>query len=200
MPKSPNGSDKSSIDPSITGEILDPVSTERTELDLPGEDTEISKSQRKREASAITELAREISELPQSDFDALPMEPSVRDAIAQLRKIKQFGARKRQLLYAGKVLRKSDPVPLEAALAERKNLNDGKNLHFHTLENWRDELIGEQGDQALTRLLNQYPHIDRQRLRQLVRKSRVELERQQAPKSSRELFRLLREMLDTPSE
>ena len=200
MPKGSNGSRTSTSNRSISTLTQPSDDVDQSTNNPEADGAEISKSQRKREASAITDLAQQISELPQTDFDELPMEQSVRDAITALRKISQFGARKRQLLYAGKVLRKSDPEPLRAALTARKNLTDRKNLHFQALENWRDRLIGDQGDQALTELLNQHPDLERQRIRQLVRKARTEQTRQQAPKSSRELFRLLRETLEPPSE
>jgi len=164
------------------------------------DDLEISKSQRKRDATAITELAQTISELPQPDFDRLPLEDDVRHAISELRKIRQFGARKRQLLYAGKILRNSDPAPIEAALDKRQRSLSTETQAFHQLETWRDDLLGEHGEESLTRFIGQYPAADRQRLRQLIRSTRSEQQRQSPPKFYRELFRFLRETVEHNSD
>ena len=59
----------------------------------------------------------------------------------------------------------------------------------------RDELLGDAGDTAMTALLAEYPHADRQHLRQLVRNTLDERRRNKPPHAFRELFRQLRELL-----
>ena len=57
-----------------------------------------------------------------------------------------------------------------------------------------DKLIAE-GNDALTELLNEQPHADRQQLRQLLRNAQKEAEAAKPPKSSRLLYRYLKDLL-----
>jgi ribosome-associated protein len=63
----------------------------------------------------------------------------------------------------------------------------------HIVERWRDRLIAE-GNEALTELLDEQPHADRQLLRQLLRNAQKEAEADKPPRSSRLLYRYLKEI------
>ncbi|MGZ4998507.1 MAG: ribosome biogenesis factor YjgA, partial [Methylobacter sp.] len=69
----------------------------------------------------------------------------------------------------------------------------------HTAERWRDRLIAE-GNDALTELLDEQPHADRQLLRQLLRNAQKEAETNKPPKSSRLLYRQLKELFKVEGE
>ncbi len=63
---------------------------------------------------------------------------------------------------------------------------------LHRLEQWRDRLVsGDDDDQNAA--LQEFPQVERQTLRQLVRQAKLEAERGQPPAAARKLFRLLRE-------
>jgi ribosome-associated protein len=70
---------------------------------------------------------------------------------------------------------------------------------LHRAEAWRERLIAD-GDAALTELLDEHPHADRQRLRQLARNAHEEKLRNKPPHAFRELFRELRELLAGSSD
>ena len=63
---------------------------------------------------------------------------------------------------------------------------------MHRIEALRDALLGEDGDAAMTELLDEHPDADRQKLRQLVRNAHEERKRNKPPRAYRELFRELR--------
>jgi len=67
-----------------------------------------SKSQRKRDAHQITELARQLVAMKPKALAALPLDPDIRDAITHCAEIRSHGARKRQLHFVSKLLRSSD--------------------------------------------------------------------------------------------
>jgi ribosome-associated protein len=67
---------------------------------------------------------------------------------------------------------------------------------MHRLENWRQRLI--EDDAALAEFLALHPTFDVQHLRTLIRNARKEAQLNRPPKSSRELFRLLRDVLPLP--
>ncbi len=155
----------------------------------------ISKSQLKRESHALTDLGKELVELPQNKLDKIPLDDTLLDAINLARRIKERGGRKRQIQYIGKLLRKTDAEPIIAAMDQLKSEHLQESARLHKLEQWRDRLL-EEGDSALGELLSQHPDADRQHLRQLLRNAQREKKQNKPPKSARELFKYLRDGLE----
>lgn len=153
----------------------------------------ISKSQLKREALATKSLAADLLELSQSQLQRLPLENDVLLAIQQAAKIRSHGARKRQLQYIAKLMRRSDTAAVAGAMAAFHAEARGLAARQHRSEHWRDVLL-LKGDDALGALLQLRPDIEAQTLRQLVRNARREQAAGKPPASSRALFRALREI------
>lgn len=168
--------------------------------ELPGADEEeelflISKSQLKRESHALTDLGKELVDLPQNKLDKIPLDDQLREAVTLARRISERGGKKRQIQYIGKLLRKGDPEPIIAAVEQLKSEHLQENAKLHRIEQWRDRLL-EEGDSALADLLDQQPAADRQHLRQLLRNAQKERAQNKPPKSARELFKYLRDNLE----
>ena len=161
------------------------------------ETLEISKSQRKREAQELVDLAKEIIAMTENRFKKLPMDEDLRSAIEFARSIKPYGARKRQLMTVGKMLRLRDNEDLLDAVNNFDQKNRQANARFHLIETWRDRLV-EGSDQVLSELLEQAPSANVQTFRQMIRNAKKEATLGKPPSSSRKLFKLLRE-LDTQS-
>lgn len=152
-----------------------------------------SKSQRKRDAHEILNLAKTIIGLGDKLFKELALPEPVREAAVLARSITAHGGRKRQIQYMGKLMRGIDLDSIRAQLqAIDERAETSKRLHKQ-LESWRDRLIDE-GDSALADLLVQWPEADRQQLRQLIRNAQRERDRQAPPKSSRALFQYLKSL------
>jgi len=151
-----------------------------------------SKSQRKRDSRSLRTLGETLVELPAGRLDSLPLGEALIEAIALYRRIPSHGARKRQLGFIAKLLRATDPEPIEAALQRFQQQDRQSVAHFHHLEQWRDRLL-EEGDTAIDELLEQFPAADRQHLRQLVRQARKD-QAGQKTRGPRALFRYLREL------
>ena len=151
-----------------------------------------SKSQIKRDMLALQALGTEIVELTDARFASIaPILPEkLRIATTDARSIRAHGGRKRQLQYIGRLMRQVDPEPIRDALAVWKRHSREQAVELHTLENWRERLISEEG--ALAEYIAAHPGTDTQRLRALIRNTREEQARDKPPKSYRELFRLLR--------
>ncbi len=162
--------------------------------DAPEHDLGPSKSQLKRDAHDLFDLGAALTALPAHQLAAVPLADELRDAVDAARAITAHGARKRQLKYIGKLLRHEDPAPIRAALDAFAGRHALGVAHHHLCERWRDRLIAE-GDDALGALLREYPAADRQHLRQLVRHAQAEAAGDKPPRSSRELFRHLRELI-----
>ena len=153
---------------------------------------EISKSQRKREAHELLNLAKKLIAMPESRLKRMPMDDDLREEIEFARSIRAHGARKRQLMTVGKMLRKRDTEELIDAVNGIDQKNRQVNARFHHVEAWRDRLV-EGTDQELSELLEQSPDINVQTLRQLIRNAKKEAKLGKPPVASRKLFKLLRE-------
>jgi len=161
---------------------------------IPENDTlEISKSQRKREANELLELAKKLIAMPEPRLKRMPMDQALRDGVEFARSIKAHGARKRQLMTVGKMLRQRDNDELLDAVQNFDQKNRQINARFHHIETWRDRLL-EGDDQVLSGLLEQVSDANVQSLRQLIRNAKKQAKLGKPPSASRKLFKLLREM------
>ena len=89
-------------------------------------------------------------------------------------------------------------APIEHAISLLNAKQRQSNQAFHAIEVARDELL-QQGDDAIQGLLDQYPDLDRQRLRQLVRQAKKQAEQNKPPKASREIFQYLKSVMPSAS-
>ncbi len=159
-----------------------------------------SRSQRRREALDVLALADSLMNAPEGTLARLPLDDEMRELVVQSRRVQQQIARKRQMQFLAKQLRRADEdtlVALRAGFTQDRETSHRSTARLHRLEALRDQLIAG-GDAAMTPLLDRYPDMDRTRLRQLVRQAQREHERQVPPAAARELFRLLRD-LDAPA-
>lgn len=155
-----------------------------------------SKSQLKREMHALQELGETLVKFPAEQFEKISLPETLHDAIVEARHIHHHGAHKRQLQYIGKLMREVDAKPIQELVDTLQGHSRQAAQNLHQIEHWRDELLGE-GDPALEKLLHQYPHADRQYLRQLLRNAKKETHENKPPKSARSLFRYLRELTES---
>jgi ribosome-associated protein len=153
----------------------------------------LSKTKLKQQMHDLQEIGEVLVELPKDKLKQLDLPEMLLEAVMEARRITAHGGRRRQLQYIGKLMRSVDAEPIRAKLDEWNGNHAAETAVLHRLENWRTRLI--EDDAALSDLLAQYPGFDVQHLRTLIRNSRKEHQLGKPPKSSRELFRLLREGL-----
>lgn len=156
-----------------------------------------SRSQQRREALAIFDLAEVLVALTDGQLAPIPMPDDLRDMVRDSRRITAPIARKRQLQFLAKHMRREDDETIDAirrALEHDREEARRDTALLHRLEAWRDRLLAE-GDPALAELLQAHPHPDRQHLRQLVRNAKEERLKNKPPSAYRELFRELRKLL-----
>lgn len=152
-----------------------------------------SKSQLKRDAQAMKTLAMDLMLLSASQLQRVPLDNDVLLAIQQARKFRSHGARRRQLQYLAKLIRRTDPASIIAAVAEIHSEARGLTARQHRAEAWRETLL-ERGDVALAELLQRHTGVDAQHLRQLVRNAQHEKITGKPPAAARALFRQLRDL------
>jgi ribosome-associated protein len=156
-----------------------------------------SRSQQRREALDVLALAAQLSELEPGRLAKLPVPEHLLPHIAETRRITSHIARKRQLAFLAKQMRREDDEVLDAirdALDAGGEAARQETARLHRAERWRERLL-DDGDEALAELLAEFPQADRQQLRQLTRNAIEERARNKPPKAYRELFREIRDLL-----
>ena len=154
-----------------------------------------SKSEKKREVTALQELGERLLEFSQEQLNNLGISQELQEALVLVKTLKSHGARRRQMQYIGVLMRRTDTEPIKQAIDDMDRGQKHKARAFQQLERMRDSLI-EGDDTMYEEIINLFPDADIQKLRQFVRNARKEIKENQTPKQSRILFRYLRELAE----
>jgi len=160
--------------------------------DFEDDENFVSKSQRKRESTALQDLGKELFELSRDQLKKMDLPEKLLDALLEAKRLTSREGIRRQMQYIGKVMRDVETEPIDQQLAVIRGESNIAKAAFHALEDWRTRLI--ENDQALNEWLELHPDTDVQQIRQLIRNARKEAAEAKPPKSSRALFRLLRDL------
>ncbi len=159
-----------------------------------------NKTQLKKDIAVLFELAEEMSELSAAQLNTLELPENIYKAVTEVSGMPHTGARKRLLKFiAGQLHKKIDVSPILEKLARIKSKSAHATREHHIAERWRDRLIAE-GNNALSELFDEQLHADHQQLRQLLRNAQKEVEEGKPPKSSRLLYRYLKELFKVEGE
>lgn len=155
-----------------------------------------SKTQLKNESQELYKLGQTLVDLGPAALEKLPLTDELSEAIALAKRInrKKDGFR-RQLQFIGKVLRGIDTTDIENAMERLQASRQKSNDAFHHIEKMRDDIV-KQGDDAINRVLADFPDLDRQKLRQLVRQANKEQQQEKPPKAAREIFKYLKDHVE----
>jgi ribosome-associated protein len=154
-----------------------------------------STSQLKREMTALQKLGAELIAEPRERVKRVPMPEDVRDAILECQTIKDHEGRRRQLQYVGKKMRtleEEEVALIRKTIDSWKQPSRAETAAMHAMERRRDKLLADDG--ALTELRAQYPELDVQQMRTLIRNARREQAEQKPPKAYREIFQVLKQL------
>ncbi|MGW8127781.1 MAG: ribosome biogenesis factor YjgA [Stenotrophomonas sp.] len=156
-----------------------------------------SRSQNRREALEVLALGEKLVELTAAQLARLPIPAELLEHIEYSKRITSHGARKRQLAFLAKQMRREDDATLDAirdAMEANSETSKRAVALMHRIERWRERLLAE-GDAALAELLDEYPDADRQALRTLVRNALAEKARNKPPRAFREIYQALRDLM-----
>ncbi|HSI38053.1 MAG TPA: ribosome biogenesis factor YjgA [Methylotenera sp.] len=179
--------------PKKTNPAIELINDTDLEADLPP-----SKTKLKAEADAQQALGVRLSELPKDKLEKLNLPEALHTAVLDTKKITANGAIRRHRQYLGRLMREIDTAPIVEQLARWDGKHTAENAYFHGLERWRDRLINDPN--ALSEFIALHPTTDSQQLRTLVRNAQKELAANKPPKSSREIFKLLREITESDQQ
>lgn len=169
--------------------IIIPVETQDPADD---QDDRPSKSQKKRDMSALQDLGAQLVALSPDQVKKMALPDHLRLAVSDAQRFTKHEARRRQMQYIGRLMREIDPAPIQAVLDEIHGVSAAANARQHRLEQLRTRLL--EDETVIGEIVRDYPDADLQLLRQLRRNAIREREQNKPPRAYRELFRVLREL------
>lgn len=161
--------------------------------ELPGGVAPPTKSELKRQAQAVQDLADQLVAAPADLVDRLALPEKLADAIALARRITDGGALARQRQFVAKLMRGLDLEPLQVALDSHADTARLDAARFRRAERWRDRLV-EGGEAAVAEFLAEYS-VNREEFAQLVATAREERREGKRTGAGRLLFRRVQELL-----
>jgi len=168
------------------------------------EEIPVSKTLLKKEMLRLQALGEKLIALKEVQLDKLPLGTPLRAAIDETRQIKSREGLRRHKQYIGRLMRDIDSEAIASFVEHMEKSHQLNTREFHHLEELREKLIAG-GNEVIGEVIAKHQQVDRQKLRQLVRKAKKERQLQQENpsdpvknKSSRELFRFLRDLHDVP--
>ncbi len=174
----------------------------REEWDDGEDDGYKSRSQKKRESSALQKRGEELAALSPALWKDLPLTDDLHDALKEARAVKSREALRRQMQYIGRLMREMDEDGRDALLKALDALKDAARDDaglMRRLEAMRDELIAPDAaarEAAVLRTVAAHPALDAARLRHLAEAALADREKKRPPRHARELFRYLRGGVD----
>ena len=162
--------------------------------ELPGGIPPPTKTELKRRAQAVQDLADRLIDAPADLVTALDLPEKLKDAIALARRITSRAALIRQRQFVAKLMRGIDPEPVRTTLDARADSARQEAARFRRAERWRDRLVGG-GSTAIAEFAAEYPDIDRQELARLVGAALSERKDGRPAGAGRKLFRRVQDAL-----
>ena len=165
----------------------------------------LSRSEKKRQAKRLEELAKELICLSKQEIKKIPATEYICEEILIAQPLKS-GAKKRQIKYLTKCLREIDCTPILDHLSSQKGSKLKETAKFHDFERMRDDIITDvleahheaQKNQeklaenyhspALNQVMQSYQVLNENDLRQ----SAMKFVRTRKTTHTKEIFRLIR--------
>jgi len=132
-----------------------------------------TRTDRKVESDALQDLGEALLGLRPKLLERLQLPEKLMEALAEHKRLTNFEAKRRQMQFIGKLMRKLEDEQVEAAKAALEEQRTGVSLEQTNIlvaEQWRDRLI--DSDDHLGIWLDQFPATDVQQLRTLMRQVR----------------------------
>lgn len=158
------------------------------------EDEWVSKTQMKKQMNDLQALGMELTKLSGDTLKKIGLDEDLFEAIATYKKITSNSALKRQAQFIGRLMRDTDPAPIEAYLAKLRGDNAAHNAFLQRVEQARTRLLADDG--AITQFMADFPQADAGKLRTLIRNTKKEQEQNKPPKNFRALFQEIKAVME----
>jgi ribosome-associated protein len=152
-----------------------------------------SKTEVKREMHQLQDFAQRLIEMSKHQRSRLPLSDDLKDAMVLADKItNKHEALRRHIRHTAKILLETDLQPIHQAMEIMANKHQQETAKFVRLEALRDDLI-TQGNTAVESLIEDFPNIERQKIKQLIRNAAKEKKTEKLGKHYKNLFTYLKE-------
>lgn len=158
------------------------------------EDEWVSKTRMKKQMDDLQDLGMQLTNLAPDTLKKIGLSEELMEAILVYKKLTANGAVKRQRQFIGRLMRDTDPEPIERFLAKLRGDNVAHNAFLQRVEQARDRLLA--GNDALTTFIADYPYADASKLRTLIRNTLKEKELNKPPKNFRALFQEIKAVME----
>jgi Uncharacterized protein conserved in bacteria len=162
-----------------------------------------SRSQKKRESTAVQKIGATLTSLPKAEIEALGLPDDLVAALLDWKKFPGHEAKRRQMQYIGRIMRDMNLDAIEEILEAHLSPKRAEAQQLHQIETLRDTLVNAEDNErerVLATITAQYPSAPLARLRHLAITAGAERAGKKPPKAYRELFRLLRDMHEDTAE
>ena len=148
----------------------------------------------KKQMNDLQALGMELTKLSSDTLKKIGLDEELFEAIATYKKITSNSALKRQAQFIGRLMRDTDPAPIEAYLAKLRGDNAAHNAFLQRVEQARTRLLADDG--AITQFMADFPQADAGKLRTLIRNTKKEQEQNKPPKNFRALFQEIKAVME----
>jgi ribosome-associated protein len=152
-----------------------------------------SKTRLKQASHDLQDLGEAAVALPEARLAGLDISETLMDAIRQFKKTRTHEAKRRQMQYIGKLMRRTDVEAIRQAVIDLQLGRAKDSLSLHQAEAWRAELLAD--DASTTRWTAEHPDTDLQQLRSLVRAARKDaalVPEKRSGRAYRDLFQFIK--------
>ncbi len=172
------------------------------------DDDFVSRSQKKRDSSALQKIGEELCTLSPKQLSALPLNScpyaeELKEAILTWHATKSHEGKRRQMQFIGKCMREiADLEPIKEALAALREHRSKQSKDFKHIEWLRDELLNTEAKDRpafLQKELPKYASMHKECLH-LAKQADNEQTNQRPPHAKRALFRLLNRLAEQEKE
>lgn len=163
--------------------------------ELPGGTPPPTKTELKRRARSVQELADRLIGAPDELVAGLGLPEKLADAIALARRITSRAALARQRQFVAKQMRSIDCDSIQAALDADALRARREAARFRRAERWRNRLAAE-GEAAVADFVAEYPEADRGVLSRLAAAAAAARGTARQAFAGRELFRWIRDRME----
>ncbi len=166
--------------------------------ELPGGVPPPTKTELKRQAMAVQDLADRLIAAPESLVDGLELPDKLADSIALARRITSRAALLRQRQFVGKQMRGIDCEPIRAALEATAQQARTDAARFRRAERWRDRLVADDVA-VIDEFAAEFPAAVRGELSRLTAAAKAERREGKPAGAGRKLFRFVQDTLAAAS-
>lgn len=175
----------------------DPIVMTKPYYLMPDDENYISKSEIKQEAKDLRIFAEKLVKLSKSQRQKLTASDELLDAFKLADKIStKPDALRRHMQFMAKLLRDEALDTLKLEYQKLTTPGQANDAQMQKIERLREALINK-GDDAINDLLEQAPTLERQRVRQLTRQAKKEVEKEKPGKNYKELFQYIKDGLSS---